>query len=125
MRRRGEDPMIHHVVVMKFKRSVTDQDIGMLAKMLDDLPYKITEIHMYEFGRNLVRSEESYDFALLSLFADLQALQRYWRHPQRLPVAKKLDEICESMIRVDFESSDASSINVDRPPWEFKPFGKF
>jgi hypothetical protein len=117
--------MIHHVVLMKFKPGTTDQDIKALETMLDDLPNKIAEIHMYEFGRNLVRAEESYDFALLALFANLQTLERYLQHPQHLPVAKRLYEICESLITADFEGSDASSTKINRPPWDFKPFGQF
>jgi len=49
------------------------------------MPNRITEIHSYEFGRDVVRSQRSFDFALVSLFANLEALERYQQHRQHLP----------------------------------------
>lgn len=99
--------MISHVVLLKFKPGVGEVDIEELEKMLNELPNKITEIHAYEFGRDLVRSQRSYDFALTSLFANLEALDRYQSHPQHRPVLKKIQEICENVVTVDFEGPKA------------------
>ena len=112
--------MISHVVLLKFKPGVSDADIEELEKSLDELPNKITEIHTYEFGRDLIRSERSYDFALVSLFANLEALQRYQQHRHHQPVARKIKELCESVITVDFEGPDAGSIGKDMPTWDYK-----
>jgi hypothetical protein len=94
--------MLNHVVLLKFKPGVSNSEIEALEKMLDDLPNKITEIHAYELGRDVTRSEKSYDFALVSLFANTIALERYQQHRQH-------------------EGSDAGSIDTERPIWEFKP----
>ena len=103
--------MISHVVLMKFKPGVSEVDIEELEKLLNELPNKITEIHAYEFGRDLVRSKRSYDFALTALFANLEALDRYESHPQHLPVLKKIKAICESVVTADFEGPRAGSID--------------
>ena len=113
--------MINHIVLLKFKSGVGEVDIEELERMLDELPNKITEIHTYEFGRNLVSSDRSYDFALVALFANLDTLERYQTHPQHLPVVKKIQEICESVHTVDFEGSDAGSVNIERPPLDINP----
>lgn len=113
--------MITHVVLLKFKSGVKDADIEELTKSLEELPNKIKEIHSYEFGRDLVRSERSYDFALVSLFANLEALQRYLKHRHHRPVVKKIQKICESVITVDFEGPEAGSASTERPSWDFKP----
>lgn len=113
--------MINHLVLLKFKSGVTESDIAELEKMLDDLPNKITEIHLYEFGRDIIRSQRSFDFALVSLFANIEALERYQQHRQHLPVLKKIKQMCENVATVDFEGSDAGSIDIDRPTWDFKP----
>jgi hypothetical protein len=102
--------MISHVVLMKFKPGVSEVDIEELEKILNDLPNKITEIHAYEFGRDLVRSPRSYDFALTALFANIESLDRYQTHPQHQPLIKKIQEICESFITVDFEGPQAGAI---------------
>ena len=107
--------MINHVVLMKFNPSVTEADIEELERIMDDLPNKIIEIHAYEFGRDLVRSNVSYDFALVSLFANLDALQRYQAHPAHLAILRKLTPICESIAAVDFEGSDTASTRIEKP----------
>jgi hypothetical protein len=110
--------MLNHVVLMKFKPDVSDEDIRGLEKSLDGLPNKIMEIKMYEFGRDLLKSERSYDFALVSLFTNLSALKRYQEHPDHLPVAARIQSMCSSIVTVDFAGSDTSATEWERDPWE-------
>ena len=94
--------MLNHVVVMKFKAGVTEEAIRDLEKSLDQLPNKIMEIKMYEFGRDILRSPRSHDFAIVSLFVNPMALQRYQNHPDHLPVIEKVKAMCENVATVDF-----------------------
>ena len=96
--------MIKHVVFMKFKKETHTEDIEFIEKGLGSLPGVITEIKHYEFGRDVVHSERSYDFALVSAFDNMESLQRYIDNPKHQVVAKKCRELSESMIVVDFES---------------------
>ena len=105
--------MINHVVLMKFKPDVNDDAIADLEKSLDDLPNKILEIQTYEFGRDRVHSEKSYDFALVSLFANLEAAKRYQEHPAHLKVLQKITRLTDNIIVVDFEGTDAGDIKKD------------
>ena len=105
--------MINHVVLMKFKPDISDEAIDDLEKSLDDLPNKIVEIQAYEFGRDRVHSEQSYDFALVSLFANLEAVKRYQEHPAHLKVLQKITRMAENILVVDFEGSDAGDIKKD------------
>ena len=113
--------MLNHVVMLKFKPGVKEADIKELEEMLDDLPNKITEIHAYEFGRNVIPSERSFDFALVSLFANDIALKRYQEHRQHLPVLKKIKALCETVATVDFQGSDDGSIDSEKLIRDFKP----
>ena len=94
--------MLKHVVLMKFKADVVEKDISDLERGLGALPEQIPEILGYEFGRDVVRSERSYDFALLSSFADLEALKRYQVHPGHQIVLKQVLRMCDSILAVDF-----------------------
>ena len=105
--------MINHVVLIKFKPNVKDADIEDLEKSLDDLPNRIVEIHTYEFGRDLVHSKRSYDFALVALFANLDAVRRYQEHPAHLEVLQKINRLSENIVTVDFEGTDAGQIKKD------------
>lgn len=100
--------MIKHVVLFKFKPDVTENDKLKLEQGLGALPSAIPEIKEYEFGRNIVKSERSFDFGLVSGFEDLGAMQRYSRHPDHLEVLKHIGEICDSIKSVDFESDEKS-----------------
>jgi hypothetical protein len=95
---------------MKFKAGIKEADIVDLEKSLDDLPNRIVEIHSYEFGRDIIQSERSYDFALVSLFANTDSLKRYQNHPDHLAVVAKLKRLCDSILTVDFLGTDASDL---------------
>ncbi len=95
--------MIKHVVFMKFKEGVTDAEIAGLEKALSGLPGKILEIKASQFGRDIVRSERSYDFALVSDFDNLEAMKRYQGHPDHLPVIATVRSLSTSILAVDFE----------------------
>jgi hypothetical protein len=97
--------MFTHVVMMKFKSEVSDNQIDELGALLDGLPDKIDEIQSYDFGRDVVRSERSYDFALVSVFANLDTLQHYQEHPAHQVVVKKLGGMCEHIAVVDYENA--------------------
>jgi len=94
--------MIKHVVVLKFKKDIHEAGIGVLEKNLGALPGAIPEIKSYEFGRDVLRSERSYDFALVSVFDDTESLKRYQIHPRHQEVLKTVKDLCESVIVADF-----------------------
>jgi hypothetical protein len=94
--------MIKHIVMMKFKKDTQESGISELKKNLGALPCVIPEIKSYEFGRDIVRSERSYDFALVSVFDDTEALKRYQIHPKHQEVLKRVREMCVSVIVADF-----------------------
>ena len=99
--------MLHHIVLMKFKPDVREDQIHHLAQMLEVLPDKVIEIQTYEFGRDVVRSERSYDFALVSGFANLEAMQRYQTHPEHQKVVAHIGAICDDIRAVDFTTEYA------------------
>lgn len=107
--------MLNHVVLMKFKKDVTEEQIQELENRLEELPNKIFEIHGYEFGRDIIHSDRSYDFALLSLFANIESLQRYQAHPDHQTVLKIILSLCESTHAVDFMGTDASDFKEKTP----------
>ncbi|SMC19079.1 Stress responsive A/B Barrel Domain [Desulfacinum hydrothermale DSM 13146] len=94
--------MIKHVVLLKFKPGVTEEDVESLEKGLDALPGAIPEILSYDFGRDIVRSERSFDFGLVSSFKDLESLKRYQVHPEHVKVLEIVKRICDQIVAVDF-----------------------
>ena len=78
--------MLKHVVFFKFRPETTEAQIQALEGGLGALPGTIPEILDFEFGRDVIRSERSFDLALVSGFADREALQRYQEHPRHQEV---------------------------------------
>ena len=107
--------MLNHIVLLKFKSGVGANDIEALEDLMEELPNKITEILVYEFGRNTIPSDRAYDFGLVSLFANPESLERYREHPEHLIVLEKIKELSENVVTVDFLGSDASSIKEKIP----------
>lgn len=97
--------MLKHVVFFKFKPEVKEPDIVELEKGLAALPGAIPEIQECVFGRDVIHSERSYDFALVSGFADLKAMERYQQHPDHLRVVAVVKRISSSILAVDFYHS--------------------
>jgi hypothetical protein len=96
--------MLKHVVFMKFHKNATDADIADMEKSLGRLPAVIPEIKGYEFGRDIVHSERSYDFCLVSSFDNLETMKRYQIHPDHVAVLGRIKALCESILAVDFSS---------------------
>lgn len=113
--------MLHHIVLFKFKPETNEDQITALEKMLDALPEQIIEIQLYEFGRDVVQSERSYDYALVSGFANLAAMQRYQVHPEHKKVIAHVQAICADIRAVDFETKYSAPENLEEPD-PFKGF---
>ena len=97
--------MLKHIVFFKFKDGVTDSEITDLEARFSALPAVIDTIKQYEFGRDVVRSERSCDFALVSAFEDLEAMQQYQTHPEHVKLVGRIKEMCDSILAVDFEAA--------------------
>jgi len=95
--------MLYHVVVAKFKKGTSQQEIAEIVAALRALPPRISEIRHYQVGLDVLHSARSYDFALVSAFEDLATLERYRAHPDHAPLAQRLRAASASVIVVDFE----------------------
>lgn len=94
--------MIRHVVFMTFKGDADPAKIEEMERRLGALPGIVPEIRSYEFGRDVVRSERSCDFALVSGFDDLDALGRYQKHARHQEALAVILEICSEIRAVDY-----------------------
>ena len=97
--------MLTHIVLFKFKPETTAEQAARLEAGLKGLPAlisDISDIREFRVGRDVVRSERSYDLGLVSAFADLAALQRYQVHPAHQEVVSLVKALCSGVVAVDF-----------------------
>lgn len=94
--------MLVHVVLFKFKPETSAGQADRLEAGLKGLPALIAEIREFRVGTDIVRSERSYDLALVSAFDDLAAMQRYQVHPAHQEVVALVKACCAGVVAVDF-----------------------
>jgi hypothetical protein len=95
--------MLKHVVFMKFKPTVTAPDIEGLKQGLGALPAAIPEIREFVFGQDILRTERSWDFGLVSTCEYVEAMNRYQVHPDHQVLLQKVRAMCDNIVAVDFE----------------------
>ncbi len=96
--------MITHIVFFKLKDAAPANIEAAKAKLLS-MNGKIDLLRHLEVGVDVIRSERSYDLALVTRFDSLAALQAYQVHPYHdgeiLPYMRS---VCASVVAVDYES---------------------
>lgn len=95
--------MIKHVVFFKFKPEASQSERKSAIKDLRALPDKIDVIRDFEVGEDVLRGQRSWDGVLIGIFDDLDALEKYNRHDDHLPVVMKMKDLCDAIGSVDFE----------------------
>lgn len=95
--------MIRHIVFIKFKPGTPESRINEIEAKLNGLKSKINEIEEFECGKDVLHSERSFDFALVSAFKNLDALQAYQVHPEHQAVVAIIKEVAETTKAVDYE----------------------
>lgn len=92
--------MITHIVLFKFKDPA---DIEKARDLLMGMKGKIPVLCFIETGVDILRSERSYDLALVTKFATMDDLKKYQAHPIHVEVSKYIMSVKESSVVVDYE----------------------
>ena len=95
--------MLRHVVIIKFKEEVTNNQINDLTKRLRALPKYIKEIKSYEIGKDVLHLPRSYDYAVVEKFSNVEEQEKYQRHSEHLKVIEFIKPMCANIISVDYE----------------------
>lgn len=95
--------MITHVVLFKF-RDNRHEELKKTRDVLLALKGKIPQIRSIEVGMDVLRSQRSYDIALIAKFDNLADLNAYQVHPAHKVVVEYINERRESTVVVDYES---------------------
>jgi hypothetical protein len=96
--------MITHIVLFKLAEP-TPEKIAAVRDRLLSMQGKIDLLRRLEAGIDLIRSERSYDVALLTQFDSLEDLQAYQVHPYHAgEVVPFMKANCSSVVAVDYES---------------------
>lgn len=96
--------MITHIVLFKLHER-NGENIDRAATMLNSMAGKIPQLRHLEVGTDVVRSDRSYDLALVTKFDSLEDLQAYQVHPYHAgEVVPHVRSVSESIVTVDYET---------------------
>ncbi len=95
--------MITHIVLFKLIDR-NPENIRRTREALDGLWGRVPQLKRLEVGVDVVRSERSYDLALVAEFSTLSDLEAYQSHPAHVEVLEYMKKVKESSITVDYES---------------------
>lgn len=96
--------MITHIVFFKLNEP-TDANVAEAKAVLLGMDGKIPQLRHLEVGADVVRSERSYDLALVTRFDSLDDLKAYQVHPHHAgTVVPYVRTVSKSIVAVDYES---------------------
>lgn len=96
--------MITHIVLFKLA-DPTPEKIAAVHDRLLSMQGNIDLLRHLEAGTDVIRSERSYDVALLTRFDSLADLQAYQVHPYHAgEVVPFMKANCSSIVAVDYEA---------------------
>ena len=93
--------MIQHIVLLKLKPGVTDEQVEAAFEAGSDLPNEIPGVLRLTYGRD--RSDPAHGFGLASVvqLQDEEALNAYLKHPRRLDYLEShVDPLTEERIEL-------------------------
>ena len=96
--------MVTHIVFFKLSNP-TAEGIGAVRDKLLGMDGKIPQLRHLEVGVDVIRSERSYDVALVTRFDSMDDLQAYQVHSHHAgEVVTLMKSFCPSVVAVDYES---------------------
>lgn len=94
--------MIRHIVLFKLK----SEYLGEIQSLIDGfytMEGKVDGLLSLEAGADFLKSDRSYDLALVTTFRDRAAFDAYQSHPLHQPVRKRMHEVRLTSVACDFE----------------------
>lgn len=94
--------MIRHVILYKFRTSVSEEQRQNAIDTLRAMGQTIPEVREWSIGKQALPSSTAYDLAQVSGFENVDALERYRNHPNHIRTKNLLSEIADWVV-VDYE----------------------
>jgi len=99
--------MICHIVFWKFldnaENHTKEENMDIVKERLSVLPSIIPQIKSFKIGKDTLHSEMSFDMALIGVYEDMEALERYKNHPEHKKISAFVKSVRLDRVAVDFE----------------------
>jgi hypothetical protein len=96
--------MITHIVLFKLS-DPRPETIAATRDLLLSMGGRVPQLRQLEVGVDLIRSERSYDIALVTRFDSLDELKAYQVDPYHAgTILPHMRSVCSAIVAVDYES---------------------
>ena len=106
--------MIEHVVMWKFadtaEGKTREENMAIVRERLLALPAVIPEIKFMQLGRDVSRTDMSYDMMLVTRFESLEALHTYKVHPSHVAVSQYVKKVRTARVVLDAELDENGNL---------------
>ena len=105
--------MIEHVVMWKFtdgEGRTREENCSYVRERLLALPAIIPEIKWMQIGRDVSRTDMSYDMMLVTRFDSLEALHTYKVHPAHVAVSEYVKKVRTARVVLDAELDNEGNL---------------
>jgi hypothetical protein len=96
--------MIRHVILYKFRAVASEEQRRNAINELRSMGKSIPEVREWSIGEQALSSSKAYDLAQVSSFENVEALERFRKHPHHISTRNLLSEIADWVV-VDYEYS--------------------
>ena len=103
--------MLRHYVFLKFRDGTSDAHVTAFCDRMHGLRGVIEGIAHLEIGRDELRDTRSWDLVLIMVFASIETLRAYQRHPRHLEVMAFNEPCVANVATVDFTQQDNAAAN--------------
>ena len=94
--------MLQHYVFLKYRDGTSDAHVVAFCERMVALRATIDGIQHLEIGRDELHDARSWDLVLIMVFASVEALRAYQRHPEHVAVMAFNDPFVANVASVDF-----------------------
>jgi hypothetical protein len=94
--------MLRHVVVLKWKKELSDEQAERVRSALDDLGSQSPDVRAFSHGWDLRIRAGGYDYALVADFDDADGWRAYSAHPAHDVVRQVMRDLVETQTVVQF-----------------------
>ena len=99
--------MVKHIVLFRLTNFSDNEEkqaqLKQMEEIFSSLPRKLPYISEYRTGCNITAADHAWDFAIDSVFRDVDQLLRYQRSSEHLEAVSKASRIGKVKAMVDYE----------------------
>jgi Stress responsive A/B Barrel Domain len=111
--RKEKSNVIQHIVLLRLKPDVTEEQIRAAFEAAQELPDEIPGLVKFSYGRDRSNPSHGFNVASVVQLTDEEALAGYLDHPGRLAyIAEHVDPLTEERIELDVPSDGTHGPSV-------------